>query len=489
MLFNTFAFFLIFLTAALFGYFRLSKYSIRLAIWFLLFCSLIFYSYWSIRFLPLLLFSVAVNFFLGGVIIRRRAISSDASRGYLQVGLLFNLSLLIFFKYADFLLGNIAAVTGWPIHSLGITLPIGISFFTFTQIAYLIDCHASKVRHSQLASYGLFVTYFPHLIAGPILHHKEMMPQFEDTSTHVFHRGRLAMGIVFFTIGLFKKVVLADGVSVFVAPVFDVSYQHLGVLEAWCGALAYTFQLYFDFSAYSDMAYGISYMFGVVLPINFNSPYQATSIIEFWRRWHITLSTFLRDYLYIPLGGNRNGPARRYLNLLLTMMLGGLWHGANWTFVIWGMLHGAYLIINHALRHLIGEREHIVVRALGAILTFFAVVLAWVFFRASSIDTALAILHAMFGGTLPATMEPASLFQDRIFDLHACAVWLTLCAAIAFLLPNAYRVFGTGLQPRFEATMARERGGLVLGGLLSMCLVLLAISETRGVSEFLYFNF
>ncbi|MBW3500431.1 MBOAT family O-acyltransferase [Janthinobacterium sp. NKUCC08_JDC] len=490
MLFNSFPFFLVFLPLALLGYFVLSKYSLRLSIVFLLFASIAFYCYWDITFLPLLALSVCSNFAIGrGISQRQEQGQAQSAKAWLISGLVFNLSLLLFFKYFDFLLSNIAALTGAPIEPIGITLPIGISFFTFTQIAYLVDCHAGKVKDYQPESYGLFVTYFPHLIAGPILHHKEMMPQFVAPESHVFSRGRLIVGLSFFTIGLFKKVILADGVARYVSPVFDLHHQHLSMLEAWAGALAYTFQLYFDFSAYSDMAYGLSYMFGIILPINFNSPYKAASIIDFWRRWHITLSNFLRDYLYIPLGGNRQGAFQRYRNLLLTMLLGGLWHGANWTFLVWGTLHGVYLIINHALRHLLGGRSNLLIRLGGCAGTFLAVVLAWVFFRASSVGVAFDVLRGMVGGTLTPQMREGALGVNRIMELGNCLWWLGACAAITFFLPNAYQLLGRGLRREQEVRLSGGRGDILLGAMLMLCLLLLAISETRGVSEFLYFNF
>jgi len=335
MLFNTFAFFLVFLPISLIAYFLISPKNLRVSIVFLLLASVVFYSYWDWRYLPLLLVSIFCNLMVGNRIVTNRAQTNPSqSRIWLIFGLVFNLSLLAFFKYANFIVANFTAVSGVDIAWQKIELPIGISFFTFTQIAYLVDCYQGKVVETRPESYGLFVTYFPHLIAGPILHHKEMIPQFDAPENHVFSTQRLTVGMAFFTIGLFKKVVIADGIARFVAPVFDLHHAELTRHEAWAGALSYTFQLYFDFSAYSDMAYGLSYMFGIVLPINFFSPYKSASIIEFWRRWHITLSTFLRDYLYIPLGGNRKGRVQRYLNLLLTMLLGGLWHGANWTFVV-----------------------------------------------------------------------------------------------------------------------------------------------------------
>lgn len=489
MLFNSLSFCLLFLPLALSGYLWLSRRAPRAAIVFLGLASLVFYGYGDSAFLPLLLLSISVNFLL----LRRIASQQQTGRGAgakrsLVAGLVFNLALLVFFKYADFLLANLASLTGFEHRALGLALPIGISFFTFTQIACLVDCHAGKVQAYRPENYALFVTYFPHLIAGPILHHKDMMPQFEAAAKQVFRRGRLVVGLAFFTLGLFKKVVLADGVARYVAPVFDLHYQHLSMLEAWAGALAYTFQLYFDFSAYCDMAYGLSYLFGIILPVNFDSPYQAASIIDFWRRWHITLSHFLRDYLYIALGGNRDGAWRRHLNLMATMLLGGLWHGANWTFVAWGALHGAYLVLNHALRRLPGQRGKLM-HGSGAAVTFVAVVLAWVFFRAASIDVALAVLRAMAGGTLAPVMRGAAMAGARIMPLGVCLAWLAACALIAFCAPNAYRLLGTGIRHQLELRYSGARGGCLLGAMLAACLLLLIIGATRGVSEFLYFNF
>ncbi|WP_229419096.1 MBOAT family O-acyltransferase [Pseudoduganella flava] len=479
-----------FLPLALTGYFLISRYSIRASVVFLLVASVVFYSYWDIRYLPLLAVSVVVNFFVGRAVTHAKEQDREPhARRLLVGGLVFNLVALFFYKYANFAVENFALLTGWHIPSPGIELPIGISFFTFTQIAYLVDCHQGKVKETRPESYGLFVTYFPHLIAGPILHHKEMIPQFDARESHVLGRGRITLGLVFFSIGLFKKVILADGVARFVGPVFDVHYAQLTQLEAWAGALAYTFQLYFDFSAYSDMAYGLSYMFGIVLPMNFNSPYKSTSIIEFWRRWHITLSTFLRDYLYIALGGNRKGQLHRYLNLLITMLLGGLWHGANWTFIVWGGLHGLYLMINHGIRHVLGERGGVVRLALGLLATWLAVIVAWVLFRASSLDVALAILQAMWQGTAGESIGHALLGASRIMPMDECLVWLAACALIVLLLPNAYQMLGWGIQPDKERRLRSARGGVLCGALLLLCLLLLAISETRGVSEFLYFNF
>lgn len=490
MLFNTFAFFLVFLPISLAAYFLISRRNLRASIVFLLLASTVFYSYWDWHYLPLLVLSIVCNFTVGKKIVANRRLQlASRTRAWLIAGLVFNLSLLLFFKYANFIVLNVMHFSGVEFAWKNIELPIGISFFTFTQIAYLVDCFQGKVDETRPESYGLFVTYFPHLIAGPILHHKEMIPQFDAPQTHVFSKGRLTVGMAFFTIGLFKKVVIADGVARFVAPVFDLHHAELTQLEAWAGALSYTFQLYFDFSAYSDMAYGLSYMFGIILPINFFSPYKASSIIDFWRRWHITLSIFLRDYLYIPLGGNRKGRFQRYLNLLITMLLGGLWHGANWTFIVWGGLHGCYLMLNHALRHLLGERGGLLRTVLGLLATWLAVVVAWVVFRANSLEIALNVLEAMWHGTAADSASQAMLGSDRIMPMQACWLWVAGCAAIALLLPNAYQMLGRGALPDLERRCSGPRGGMLFGALLGLALFLLAITETRGVSEFLYFNF
>jgi len=328
-----------------------------------------------------------------------------------------NLALLGYFKYGGFFLENVDGLLGRPFADPRIVLPLGISFFTFTQIAYLVDTWKGRANERNPVHYALFVTYFPHLIAGPILHHSEMMPQFRIPLTYQFDFDKFTTGLCIFAFGLFKKVVLADGVAKFVAPVFDSAERGVAVSlpDAWGGALAYTFQLYFDFSGYCDMAIGLSWLFGIALPLNFDSPYKATSIIAFWRRWHMTLSRFLRDYLYIPLGGNRHGSARRYINLFATMTIGGLWHGAGWTFVAWGALHGAYLWANHAWSTATHTRLNLVavpppVRSTIAwLLTFLAVVVGWVLFRARTIAGAGQVLAGMAGlhGIVPGSPRPA----------------------------------------------------------------------------------
>src|ERR1700738_4595310 len=344
MLFNSYLFIFLFLPIALIGYFALGRLGNLAPVIWLAPASPVFYSVSNWQVVLLLLASVAFNYCIGLLLISKplRAIPRFA---VLTIGVAGDLLVLGYFKYAGFLAANFNAIfsTGFTVNVL---LPVGISFYTFTQIAFLVDAYRGNVARYALPHYALFVTYFPHLIAGPILHHKDMIPQFERAALRRPDPHLILCGLIIFGVGLFKKTCLADGIQPLVSLAFGPNVPTFD--QAWIGALAYTFQLYFDFSGYSDMAIGISLMFGIFLPVNFNSPYKAASIVEFWRRWHMTLSQFLRDYLYIPLGGNRRGLALRYVNLMITMLLGGLWHGAAWTFVIWGALHGAYLCVNHA---------------------------------------------------------------------------------------------------------------------------------------------
>ncbi len=430
MLFNSFAFIFAFLPIVLVGFFALARFSHRLAAGWLTLASLVYYGWWDPGYVALLLASIGVNYSLGTRIARMHE-SGQRSRGkrLLLLAIAANLGLLGYYKYGIFLVSNAQTLFGHAGPLPEIILPLGISFFTFTQIAFLVDAHRGLARDYSLTHYTLFVTYFPHLIAGPILHHREMMPQFDRRATYVPNWDNIAVGLTMFIFGLFKKTVIADDMAGFASPAFNAAAAgtQLTLLEAWGAALAYTFQIYFDFSGYTDMALGASRMFGIVLPLNFRSPYKARSIIDFWRRWHITLSRFLRDYVYIPLGGNRKTELRRYQNLLLTMLIGGLWHGAGWTFVFWGALHGVYLVINHAWRSL---RRHFDfasppgARALAILTTFIAVVVAWVFFRAADFTTAVSIVAGMAGQNgvvLPLPWQPADGLAPRGWRAMACS--------------------------------------------------------------------
>ncbi len=500
MLFTTATFVFLYLPTVLLGYFLLGRRSGTLAAAWLFTASVFFYGYWMPAFTLLLLGSIAVNFAVGGRIGQALAGVAPGHRPvaasrWLTAGIVFNLGLLAYFKYANFFVDNLNAALGseWDIGR--VILPIGISFYSFTQIAFLVDTWQGKVREVRLVHYGLFVTYFPHLVAGPVLHHAQMMPQFGNLAVYRFDASNFMAGAAIFAIGLFKKVVLADGIAPYADAVFapaDAGWVP-GAGEAWLGALAYTLQLYFDFSGYSDMAIGLSWMFNIRLPFNFDSPYKARSISEFWRRWHITLSTFLRDYLYIPLGGNQKGPVRRYINLGLTMVLGGLWHGASWSFVLWGALHGTFLMVNHAFRALtdrLGWTERFDrSRAFSLVawaLTMLAVVLAWVFFRAHSFDGALRMLWAM-SGFAPAGEGADLLLWNAGLDGLVGAGWCLVLGIAAAVLPNSNAI-GEQVLAWFAASR-RARVALGSAALLAAVLLVLLNTARDSVSAFIYFNF
>ncbi len=450
----------------------------RLAMGALALGSLVFYAYWNPPFVAVIIASIGFNYLFGRLLDR-----AERKRTLLlAVGVGVNLLSIAFFKYTNFVLDNVNLIFGLQIPMREIVLPLGISFFTFQQIAYLVDCHRGLVREKRFVSYAVFVSFFPQLIAGPIVHHKEMMPQFLRRETLLFSLENLCLGFTLFSLGLFKKAVIADTLSPFAVDLFD-GEGAIPAGDAWLGTLAYTFQIYFDFSGYSDMAMGLGKMFNIDIPVNFDSPYKATSIVDFWRRWHITLSRFLKDYLYIPLGGNRNGPVRRYVNLMLTMLLGGLWHGAAWTFVIWGGLHGLFLVINHLFRGAVRRLPFLALpRGLSWLVTFLCVTVAWVFFRAATLTRALEILRSMVGlGEASAEQRYVdAVFKDPLwtFTLDRRIVLIVIAALLALFATNAWR-FATPerlLKTRWSAVFI---AAVFLAGVLSL---------TR-VSEFLYFQF
>jgi len=346
MLFSTYEFIFLFLPVTFFGYFYLNKKRLTTAskAW-LVVTSLFFYSWWNVAYLPLILVSMLFNYVVGSSLSEGGQSKKRPPRKLiLTFGIISNVALLAYFKYADFLIENLNYIPDVQVDALNLALPLAISFFTFQQIAYLVDSYKLETKEYDFLNYAVFVSFFPQLIAGPIVHHKEMMPQFDNNRSKIINYQNVLMGLFIFSIGLFKKVVIADSLAVWVSSGFDVATT-LNFFEAWAVSLSYTFQLYFDFSGYVDMAIGLGLLFNIKLPINFNSPYKATNIQDFWRRWHMTLSRFLRDYVYIPLGGNRVGPFRVYFNLLATFVIGGIWHGAGWTFIFWGFLHGMALVI------------------------------------------------------------------------------------------------------------------------------------------------
>lgn len=452
---------------------------------FLVFSSLFFYSWWNIAYLPLILVSILVNYVIG-----RQLSAFDGQNRYysnktlLTIGIVFNLGLLGYFKYSDFFIVNFNTAFDAEISLLHLTLPLAISFYTFQQIAYLVDSYRREIKEYDFLNYAIFVTFFPQLIAGPIVHHAEMMPQFANVRNKVKNYLNIALGLFIFSMGLFKKVVIADTFAVWATKGFDAA-EKLDMVQAWITSLSYTFQLYFDFSGYTDMAIGIALLFNIKLPINFNSPYKATSIQDFWRRWHMTLSRFLKDYLYIPLGGNKKGEARTYANLFATFLLGGIWHGAGWTFVLWGALHGLALMI-HRLWQKLGYQMHTYI---AWFITFNFVNVTWVFFRAKDFDDALKVLHGMFFGTLvlptPLASKLSFLGQwgvefgggwiEDVKKEPTIAIWLILGLVLVLAFQNSMQ-----MRNRFKPNVYYM--GATIGFFLSIFLL-------YRKSEFIYFNF
>lgn len=472
MLFNSIEFLFIFLPIVFVVYFALNKFKlVELAKGWLVFASLAFYSYWKIDYLPLIISSMIFNYSIGATLTGKLNLKINR-KTVLLIGIIGNVALLSYYKYFDFLVNNINYVLHTGYDTLKIALPLGISFFTFTQIAYLVDAYKEEVKEYDFLNYALFVTYFPHLIAGPILHHKEMMPQFADLRKKVINHRNISIGLFLLAVGLFKKVMLADFLSPFVKQTFDISYN-MPFFEAWISSFAYSFQLYFDFSGYCDMALGISWLFNIKLPINFNSPYVAQNIQDFWRRWHITLSRFLRDYIYIPLGGNRLGGLKTYRNLFLTFLIGGIWHGAAWTFVIWGALHGFAIVV-----HRLWQKLKITVPSIFAIFaTFIYVNVLWVFFRALSFGKAVNILKSMLGlnGFEPIVIDKMR-FAFENGDLKISLLLLIPCFILVFFVKNSNK-WAESFKPNWFYWS------------ITFVFSLVSILSINKISEFLYFQF
>jgi alginate O-acetyltransferase complex protein AlgI len=517
MLFNSLSFLLIFLPIVSAGFLIIRRFgNIQWVFVWLFVCSSVFYGAWEPKYIILLFGSIAGNYCAALLIARTK------SRIILGVAIAGNLATLGYFKYANFFAKTFTDLLGLDFHPVAILLPLGISFITFIQIAFLVDVYRDRADDLGFPKYALFVSYFPHLIAGPIIHHKEVMSQFTNERLKSISSSEVVVGIAFILCGLFKKVVIADTMSGYAGLGFRLAaqVQPISLFDSWGAALAFTYQIYFDFSGYSDIAIGLSRLFGIKLPYNFDSPYKSLSIIDFWRRWHMTLSRFLRDYLYIPLGGNRGGVFRRYLNLMIVMLLGGLWHGASWLFVIWGGLHGLYLIINHAFGYL-KDRFQLDSGALSglcrglSLLVFPAVIVSWVFFRAESWIGAEVMLHSMvgrYGILLPenyqALLGPLAGPIMYVFHMHtgglvtfgnfAPTLWMIAVTMLVFLLPNSQQILagfdgesdrwlkGKNLVGRVVAFRPTPLSAVLAAGV--GIFVLLTIYS--GVpSEFIYFQF
>lgn len=496
MLFNSVEYMLAFLPLTFIIYFVLNKYKLTdLSKKWLIASSLFFYAWWNPVYIFLLLGSVLFNFSIGtwinNILHGEKKGGKISPKMLMITGVACNLLVLGYFKYADFFISNANFVFSSQIELLHIMIPLAISFQTFQQIAYLIDSYRGETKHYSFTTYILFITFFPQLIAGPIVLHKEIIPQIENTRNKIFNYKNIAMGLFIFCIGLFKKVVIADTFSVWVGEGFDHA-EVLTFFEAWVVSLSYTFQLYFDFSGYTDMAMGAALLFNIHLPLNFNSPYKATSIQDFWRRWHMTLSRFLREYIYIPLGGNRKGKFKTYVNIMITFLLGGLWHGASWTFVFWGFLHGIGLIINRIWDKL-GFKMNSV---LAWFITFNYVNIAWVFFRAEKWSDAVKVLKGMFGMNgvvLPEFLADklsflsdwgvifggilSELKKNPMVETTTIYVWLF---GIWFIIWYRNSV---EMKERFRPSF---RAVLFTILMILACFCFMTMSES---SEFLYFNF
>jgi len=492
MLFNSPVYLFLFLPAVFAVYFGLNKYRLhKTSRFFLLSSSVYFYSFWNvIHLLRIILLSMVFNYWVGRTLSKQEGwFSSEYRRkSLLYLGIAANLISLAYFKYMDFFIENVNMLFSWQIPFLHIVLPLGISFFTFQEIAYLVDSFYGKTKEYSFVNYALFVTFFPQLIAGPIVHHKEMMEQFEKEENYLLNYRNISVGFLFLILGLFKKVVIADTFALWASNGFDNYQGAFGFLDAWTVSLSYTFQLYFDFSGYSDMALGAARLFNIRLPVNFYSPYKALDIQDFWRRWHITLGRFLKDYIYIPLGGNRVRRSRLAINLLAVFLLGGIWHGAGWTFMIWGLLHGGAMVVFRAWR-----RWGIVLpKAVAWFLTFNFINAGWVFFRADTVSDALRVLKGMAalnGIKLPLRAEPfldwlgyfgvefgKGVFTASQADTFKLAGWLLAFFVIAVFFKNSHQ-----LALKFNTSIY-----------YLVALSILFITSFYGMSsysEFIYFRF
>jgi len=484
LLFNSSIFIFAFLPITFFIYFYLNKKRLTEASKaFLVFASLFFYSWWNIAYLPIILISMLFNYVIGVSLSKNNEHTKISKKSLLTFGIIANVALLGYFKYADFLIENINLATNGHIPLLHLALPLAISFFTFQQIAYLVDSYRGETKEYDFLNYANFVTFFPQLIAGPIVHHAEMMPQFAKTKNKVKNYNNIALGLFIFSIGLFKKVVIADSFAVWATAGFDTAAT-LNLFEAWATSLSYTFQLYFDFSGYTDMAIGAALLFNIRLPINFNSPYKATSIQDFWRRWHITLSRFLRDYVYIPLGGNRKSNFRTYTNLMGTFIIGGIWHGAGWTFVFWGFLHGLALVIQRVWSQL-GFKLW---TWLAWFITFNFVNIAWVFFRAKEWDDAIKVLNGMF--SLDNFIQFATLFNNILSNDTNIKSFINIETSTVIIFGFILTVLfknSNELSTKFN-NMKNISILWYLFSVLALGISLIFMSFQTG-SEFLYFNF
>lgn len=469
MIFNSFQFILIFLPISLilFYFSRLYKRNNSLFLTFtiLVISSLFFYGYYNKLYLLILASSLIVNYMAGTALFRQ------PRKWLLITAITLNLTALGYFKYTNFFLENLGSIFGFETPALNIIFPLAISFFTFQQIAFIVDSYRQQTEEINFIKYCLFITFFPQMLMGPIVRYNEVAGQFHKNIAQ-FSSHNFSIGLMLLSMGLAKKVLIADQCIPWVNAAFNNS-ESLTFVTAWTGALAYTMQIYFDFSGYTDMALGIGMFFNVKLPINFDSPYKAVSFADFWRRWHITLSNFLRDYLYIPMGGNRDGQTRHYLNIFITMLIGGFWHGANWTFILWGAYHGFFIALSHAWARTGFRLPVFFARAL----TFIGILMGWVFFRAETVPQAWKILSAMISINTFGLSELISLSQGGL-----ASVSLLVLLIFVNYAPNSMKI---AAEPRLK-----KRYAVAFATLFFACLLSMYDGSLNTVpSEFIYFDF
>jgi alginate O-acetyltransferase complex protein AlgI len=490
MLFTSAGFLIVFVPILLMVFYLARQYQLfRYSLPILIIFSCIFYAAWDWQYLLLLFASIVLNFLCG------KHLSIKPNKPLLIAGVTVNLLLLGYFKYSGFLVENLISV-GFDIEFLAPILPLAISFYTFQQIAFLVDCHRQNITVNSPVQYTAFVLFFPQLVAGPIVHYRQLQPQLNALSKGEYSVNYV-LASMYLLIGLAKKLLIADPLGAYVDPVYAaVSVgELLHTIEAWFAYLGYTLQLYFDFSAYGDMAIGLALMFGIQLPINFDSPYKSTSIIEFWRRWHMTLGAFLRDYLYIPLGGNKSGLIRKHANLIMTMLLGGLWHGAAWTFILWGMIHGTMLVMNHGLNGLflkVGMQNSKFFRDMGLLLTFTCVSLSWVIFRADSISDARVILSGLLNFSDLNVSSLSEFTLTHNIDMVGAFFSIFVGLSIVFFCPNSHQItqyltpristFVNVIQPLIRHPLFACSAGMIFFFIGKEWMLVPS-------AEFLYFNF
>lgn len=470
MLFNSFEYIFLFLPISVFIYFYLNKNGhFTISKIFLILSCLFFYGWWNVIYLPLILGSILFNFTITNLMseLQQTKKYNFSKKSLLQIGLFFNIGLLVYFKYMDFFIYNINTLLNYNIDTLNYALPLAISFFTLQQIAFLIDKYEGLINNKSFLDYSVFVLFFPQLIAGPIVHHNQMMPQFSKPQNKIFNEKNILLGLLIFSIGLFKKVVIADTFAIWATSGFDNSVS-LSLLEAWTTSLSYTIQLYFDFSGYTDMAIGAGLLFNIMLPINFNSPYRATGMIDFWQRWHITLSNFITVYIYTPIVRSFDYLTfnKAMFATVLTFLIAGLWHGSSWMFVIFGGLHGFGLVINHCWKKMKIKLNIIV----SWFITFNFINITFIFFRANNWDDAVKVLYGMFSINVATKIDFTQLAYIGIFF-------------IIILFRNSNEILKTKL-PKNLIIFATSF--LLIISLLQLGNILV---QSDKISEFLYFNF